>query len=477
MISGLASTLTVAAFSLGLVLSNSKVIDANIQKGDSNVVYLTLAVHTGEKDTWDRLAEKFRQTPGNENIYLQIDQIDKDFKEEAKKRDLVYTDIIWLPEFVDDNIIMPINEELIQKFGVKNVKELVEKTGFLKTEIEHGQYPPKGKSKLYRIPFRTDMGVLYYRKDLLRQYNRRVPKTYDELIAVAQEIQTKEKKNDERFFGYLWQDKGEGAATMFLEVLRGHGGFWVEDSEPNLTKKVGLANQEAISAIKFLRETLRKNISPVNYRTENGAPISQTFENDEKETDSLFKRGRAVFLRSWPNVWNKAENDSESEVKRTIGIIPMVGNKPKARTSCQGGWGLALNKSLENNPTTRDAAIKAIVYLTSKNSQKQFTLEQGTLPTIKSLFRDPAVTRKYPHYEDLYEDFIDGNKLVPRPRTVKYEQLSEILQNTLKSALDLQKSNLMVDKIMRDSARLTRECLRPEVKVGGCTTTSRLIKP
>jgi multiple sugar transport system substrate-binding protein len=321
------------------------------------------------------------------------------------------------------------------------------------------------------------MGVLYYRKDLLKKYNLSVPETYKELIEVAQKIQTKEKKNDEKFFGYLWQDKGEGAATMFLEVLRGHGGFWVEDSEPDPTKKVGLANQQAISAIKFLRETLDKGISPVNYRTENGAPISQTFENDEKETDSLFKRGRAVFLRSWPNVWNKAENDSESEVKRTIGIIPMVGNKPKARTSCQGGWGLALNKSLENNPTRRDAAIKAIVYLTSKNSQKQFTLEQGTLPTIKSLFRDPAVTRKYPHYEDLYEDFIDGNKLVPRPRTVKYEQLSEILQNTLKSALDLQKNNLMVDKIMRDSARLTRECLRPEVKVGGCTTTSRLIKP
>ena len=165
------------------------------------------------------------------------------------------------------------------------------------------------------------MGVLYYRKDLLRQYNRRVPKTYKELIEVAQKIQTKEKKNDEKFFGYLWQDKGEGAATMFLEVLRGHGGFWVQDSEPNPTKKVGLANQQAISAIKFLRETLDKDISPATYRNGNG---SQTFENDEKETDSLFKRGRAVFLRSWPNVWNKAENDSESEVKGKIGIIPMV---------------------------------------------------------------------------------------------------------------------------------------------------------
>ena len=154
----------------------------------------------------------------------------------------------------------------------------------------------------------------------------------------------------------------------------------------------------------------------------------------------------------------------------------MVGNIG-TRTSCQGGWGLALNNKLKDYPDKRDAAIRAIVYLTSKNSQRQFTLEQGTLPTIKSLFYDRAVTRKYPHYEDLYEDFIDGNKLVPRPRTVKYEQLSEILQNTLKSALDLKKNNLMVDKIMRDSARLTSECLIPKVKVGECTTTSSLIKP
>lgn len=389
MISGLVSTLTVAAFSLGLILSSSKIIDANIQKGHSKKVKLTLAVHTGEKATWERLAQKFEQTPGNENIRLEIKVIHKDFKEKAEESDIVYTDIIWLPEFVERNIIMPINTNLIQKFDVSTVDELITEGGFLKTEIDHGKYQsPDKPEQLYRIPFRTDMGVLYYRKDLLKKYSKSVPQNYNELIKIAKEIQNKNRTK----YGYLWQGKGEGAATMFLEVLHGHGGFWVKDSVIDINKKVGLADPEAIDAIKFLRKTLHEKISNRDF--------------NETDTDEYFMEDNAVFLRSWVNVWKKVQDDSESPIKGKIEIMPMVANISDAETSCQGGWGLALNKKLEGDSAKIDAAMRAIVSLTSTDSQKLFTLEQGTLPTIKSLFYDKDITWKYPHYEKLYKDFI-----------------------------------------------------------------------
>jgi multiple sugar transport system substrate-binding protein len=459
MISGLASTLTVAAFSLGLVLSNSKVIDANIQKGDSNVVDLTLAVHTGEQKTWNDLAEKFRQTPGNENISLQIKVFHNDFKREAKNSHLVYTDIIWLPEFVESGIIMPINTNLIQKFGVSTVDELVTKGGFLETEIEHGKYQPPDKPKqLYRIPFRTDMGVLYYRKDLLTKYAKSVPHNYNELIKIAKEIQNSHRTK----YGYLWQGTGEGAATMFLEVLHGHGGFWVKDRETDINKKVGLADPEAIDAIKFLRKTLHEKISNRDF--------------NETYTDKYFMEGEAVFLRSWVNVWNKVQDNSESPVKGKIEIMPMVANISDAWTSCQGGWGLALSKKLEGDSARIDAAMRAIVSLTSADSQKQFALKQGTLPTIKYLFYDKDITWKYPHYEKLYKDFIHKKKLVPRPRTVKYEKLSNILRKTLNLVLDLNKDNVTVTQIMKDSAELTRNCLRERNPKSSCEKQGKLVK-
>src|ERR1700747_3426845 len=62
-------------------------------------------------------------------------------------------------------------------------------------------------NKLVAVAYRPDIGLLYYRTDLLRQYGyREPPKTWDELERMAARIQAGERaKGQKDFWGYVWQ--------------------------------------------------------------------------------------------------------------------------------------------------------------------------------------------------------------------------------------------------------------------------------
>src|SRR5262245_28008211 len=69
-------------------------------------------------------------------------------------------------------------------------------------------------SKVVAVPYHTQVGVLAFRTDLLRQYGySHPPETWDELESMAARIQAGERANGRQdFWGYVW----EGAATEGL---------------------------------------------------------------------------------------------------------------------------------------------------------------------------------------------------------------------------------------------------------------------
>ncbi|NJO43884.1 MAG: hypothetical protein HC865_25800 [Cyanobacteria bacterium RU_5_0] len=40
-------------------------------------------------------------------------------------------------------------------------------------------------------------------------------------------------------------------------------------------------------------------------------------------------------------------------------------------------------------------------FFTSEDAQRQFVLAHGYVPTRRSLFTDPQILQKYPHYQEL----------------------------------------------------------------------------
>src|SRR3981081_4140139 len=83
-------------------------------------------------------------------------------------------------------------------------------------------------NKLMAMASRADMGLLFYRTDLLRNYGYRdPPKTWDELEIMAARIQAGERaKGKKEFWGLVWQ--GGAAEALTCNALewqgRGRGG-------------------------------------------------------------------------------------------------------------------------------------------------------------------------------------------------------------------------------------------------------------
>ncbi|WP_208346747.1 extracellular solute-binding protein, partial [Aetokthonos hydrillicola] len=226
----------------------------------------------------------------------------------------------------------------------------------------------------------------------------------------------------------------EGLAAMFVEVLEGFGGFWVNPK----TLEVGLDKPETLQAIAFLKETIEKGVSPPGVTT-----------YIEEDTRRFFQSGQAAFLRSWPYVWPLA-NAANSPIKGKIGIKPMVGTTPEAGAASLGGWGLGIAKSSKYP----QEAWKAIQYLTSEQAQRQFILNAGFVPSRRSLFTDPQIVAKYPHYPKLLEI---EDKAVLRPPIPQYDQTSDILQRYLSAALT---NRMTPESAMKAAAYETRQLLK-----------------
>ena len=169
----------------------------------------------------------------------------------------------------------------------------------------------------------------------------------------------------------------------------------------------------------------------------------------EEDTRRRFQNAQASLLRSWPYVWPLA-NAEDSPLKGKIGIKPMLATPGNSGGGCLGGWGLGIAK-LSKHPKE---AWKAIQFFTSEEAQRQFILKAGFVPSRRSLFIDPQIVSKYPHYPELLKI---ADKAVLRPPIAQYAQASDILQRYLSAALT---NRMTPESAMQAAANETRRLLK-----------------
>lgn len=329
--------------------------------------------------------------------------------------DVVYMDIVWTPKFAAAGWLRDLSDRLSAE----------EAEQYLEGDIAGGIY----QDKLYRLPFRSDAGMLYYRQDLLQEAGLEPPETFNELIEISQDLQRQGLAD----WGYVWQGKQyEGLAAMFVEILQGNGAFWVDPE----TLEVGLDRPEAIAAVEFLRETIAKDVSP---------PGVTTYA--EEETRLLFQNGKAAFLRNWPYVYSLA---ADSAIAGKYSIKPMVHAVGKDSGATLGGWGLGIATSTKHP----DAAWQVIEFLSSEASQREFILATGFVPSRLALFNDPEIVAKYSYYPQLLA-VVQSSAL--RPPIPQYAQASDILQRYLSAAIT---GKMTPERAMKTAANETRNLLK-----------------
>jgi multiple sugar transport system substrate-binding protein len=331
--------------------------------------------------------------------------------------DLINMDVVWVAKFAAAGWLRPL-DELVSKAELEK---------FLPGDIEGSRY----KGTLYRLPWRTDVGMLYYRTDLLNQAGLKPPETFSDLLQTAKTIQ---QADNQVKWGYVWQGRQyEGAAAMFIEVLQGYGGFWVNPQ----TNEVGLDRPEAINALNFLMSTIDQGVSPTGVST-----------YQEEEARRLFQNGTTVFMRNWPYAWGLL-NKEGSPVQGKVSIKPMVHAPNEKGAGCLGGWGWGIAKTTQHP----QEAWKAVQFFTSAYVQKETSLSGGYLPSLKSLYKDADLLKKY-EYFPLVLKVLQTPAL--RPQIAQYAQASDILQRYLSSAISKRTSP---EEALQAAARETRSLL------------------
>jgi multiple sugar transport system substrate-binding protein len=330
--------------------------------------------------------------------------------------DLVNMDVVWTSKFAAADWLLDLTDRITP----------AEIAAFSSKDVAAGRY----EGKLYRIPLRSDLGMLYYRKDLLEAAGLQPPATFAETLTIARSL----KQAGSIDWGYVWQGRQyEGLVAMFAEVLQGFGGFWVKPD----SLAVGLDRPETLQAIDFLRETIKMGVSP---------PGVTTYQ--EEEARRLFQGGRVAFMRSWPYAWPLGDR-ADSPIRGKIAIKAMVGTPGNSGGACLGGWGLGIAKSSKHP----QEAWEVIKYFTSEDVQRKLILQAGYVPSRTALFTDPEIVAKYPHYPKLLE--VSQNAVL-RPPIAQYAQVSDILQRYLSAALT---DRISPAQAMQAAATETRQLL------------------
>ena len=304
--------------------------------------------------------------------------------------DAILMDVTWLPKYASTGWLEPLDKYIDNK----RWEDLL----------------PGAKSgntynnKIYRWPLVADMGLLYWRNDLMKK----PPVTTDQLVDISRKL-VKERKVK---YGYIWQGKQyEGLSCVFLELVKGFGGNWIDKNGD-----VQLNNKESVQAVQWMSKLIKNNISPKS--------VTNFAENESLQ---VFESGNAAFMRNWPYAWAELQK-KKSKVRGKVGITTMVSKKGNKPIATLGSWGFSILKTSKN----KKYVFQVIEELTSYNSQIQMFTQYGYTPLSRRIYNDNKLVNKYPILKALNE----GMQIsYPRPETPIYAQISDVLQRSLSSVL------------------------------------------
>ena len=276
--------------------------------------------------------------------------------------------------------------------------------------------------KLVALAYRADIGLLYYRTDLLRQYGyREPPRTWDDLEIMAARIQAGERaKGKKEFWGFVWQGAAdEGLTCNALEWQAAEGGGRIIEEN----QAISVNNPQTIRAWQRAAHWIGY-ISPpgvVGYR--------------EWDSLNVWVAGDAAFMRHWPSAYVDSQA-AGSPIRNKFDAAMLPGGK-SGRVGTLGGWGLAVSRFSAHS----HEALELVRYLTRRDVQVNRFRVLSQPPTLSELYNSPEVLESNPRFDVLSQAFRIG--IVSRPSNVsgkKYQDVTDAYIQAVHSVLTGEKS-------------------------------------
>lgn len=325
--------------------------------------------------------------------------------------DVLQLDVVWTSEFAAAGWIRPLDDFHPETHDL-----------FASTVAAN-----RWNNALYALPWFVDVGMLYWRSDLMAA----PPRTFQELVQTAKAVQASHRIP----FGFVWQGaRYEGLVANFVEHLGAFGGAVLDRDG-----KVVVDADAAVRALTFMRDTIY---------TDRVVPTA-ALTWQEEQTRLAFQNGEAVFMRNWPYAYALLEG-ADSKVAGRVSVAPIPGQPGGAATAALGGSSLAIN-AYSDQP---DDAYRLIEFLLQPEQMIERAHIAGQFPPAPSLYdsAELATALKIPANEA--RRIIEA--AVPRPVSPVYSQLSAILQVALHASLTRQQEPR---EALRDAATAMRALL------------------
>lgn len=314
--------------------------------------------------------------------------------------DVFAVDLIWIPRF------SKWCEPLGNSFGTTVVGEI----------IENALEPCYVESSLVALPLYLDIGMLYYRRDLLQRHSHardieerlKNSMTWDEFLGLRSVLAP-----DGRPF-YIFSGKDyEGLVCSYLELLVGQLPSYSSATE------IDLGTIEARKALQMMVDFVRTT----------GVSPPQVTDFDENRSYDFMLATDGIFCRGWPNFLENYMTfypDTVKLQKIGRGAMPHFrGMKPR---SVFGGWNLMLSKYSKHKPQ----AVEFIRFLQSEETQKTMFEIGGYLPTNRRVYEDTAFIARHPNLA-YYKSLLAHG--FHRPALTDYTRMSDIISRYIHKAL------------------------------------------
>jgi len=317
--------------------------------------------------------------------------------------DIFAGDVIWPAQLAGQNVLLPLD----QYFSSSVQKQYIPGT------IQDVHY----NGKLYGMPWFTDFGLIYYRKDLLQKYHLPVPQTWATLQTEARLLVSKKAVKE----GFVFQgSQYEGLVCDALEYVNGAGGAIYGSKSSSTTLQTAKGLQE-----------MRSMIS-------SGASPSAVTTYDEAATANDFTNGTAAFARNWPYMWSLAQ--ASKTVAGKVGVTNMMHSAGQSTAySTLGGWWLGINKNSKNVA----ASVAFMKYLTSSAGQQIYAIHGGHAVSLIAANDSTPVQKALPWLAPVTAHL----SIAPRPTSPVYNDISLQMQKDFHGVLT---GSMSSDKAVSD---------------------------
>jgi len=381
-------------------------------KANKAPLQLTVAINAGEEGK--AIGELVQSYPNAKVIIVELpyatlrEKLAITLAAKRSTYDVVFLDDPWFPQLAP--FLKP-----LEPLPINLMKDIIP------SSLSLGRLP-YGKGEIRALPFVGNCQLLFYRKDLLSKAEiSNPPKTWDDLIKVAEEVS----KKNPSVAGYCIRAKlGNPIVTNFLPILWSLGGDVFKDrGDP---REVIIDSDAMRKALKIFKKLT--TLSP---------PGAEAFGWSEMTT--AFTSGKAALQLNWPAgvaTIDKAMPFDSKGHRRWGVALPPSGRPGIPGTSMIGNWLLAVPSS--SNNTTE--AKNLILWLFDKQDQAAL---KGNPPTQRSVY-DSLSKKEIPelfHYPTLRNALENST---PRPRTARWAQIED--------ALAIQISSVITGRIDIDTA-------------------------